>query len=85
MPASKRRVHYVRTTEVARKRVTGGFLEVLLVDTEDVVLERNNYLPVIAELEVILNNKVLVLLDVVGVKTSLFDFAEVPGDDELSG
>lgn len=58
-------------------------LHLLLVDHENVLLQRNDEISVCTELEVISNDVGLVFLDLVFIESSLFDSFEVPCNDEL--
>jgi len=70
--------------EARCKGLSGRFLQVLLVDGQNVIAQSNNNFLVIAKLEVVLDNMVFVLLDFVLVNFALLDFGQVPNDDELS-
>jgi hypothetical protein len=75
--------------------------QVLLINTQDIVLQRDNLqrrrstsgpsptwwtynLLVIAEAEVVLYNKILILLDFILIHLTLLHFLKVPGNDVLS-
>lgn|SRR6266850_45225 len=77
--------------------------QVLLINTQDIVLQRDNLqrrrstsgpspthgwtynFLVIAEAEVVLYNKVLILLDFILIHLTLLHFLKVPGNDVLPG